>query len=218
MLERLSTLWSWLIPARCLLCGASGDYVCGRCRYRLPSAEESLPGTLALYDYQNPQVKKLIWSLKYRGLKGVAPALGRLLADRLIEEISELQNLHPAITLPWFIVPIPLSKKRARSRGFNQSLLLAEALERHHPNCFRVAPKALIKIKDTPAQASFKDRKTRLNNLADAFALTESETVRGRAVIILDDVMTTGATMREAERTLAPARPRLILKVAIAQG
>lgn len=226
MRQYLSTLWSWLLPARCLLCRRGGDYLCLSCIYTLPPASPSPGGpasdtpvnTLALYDYQHPAVKKIIWSLKYRQLKGVAPILGRLLADRLIEETAELQNLHPAITLPWLIVPIPLSKKRQRDRGFNQSLLLAGALEQCYPKVFRASPGVLKKIRETPAQASLKDRKTRLTNLRGAFALREPESIRGRAVIIVDDVSTTGATMHEAEQTLRPAKPRLILKVALAQG
>ncbi len=218
MLERLSTLWSWLLPARCLLCHRSGDYLCLNCIYKLPPASDTPVNTLALYDYQHPDVKKIIWSLKYRRLRGVAPILGRLVADRLIEETAELQNLHPAMTMPWLIVPIPLSKKRQRDRGFNQSLLLAEALERCYPKVFRASPEVLKKIRETPAQASLKDRKTRLTNLRGAFALREPESIRGRAVIIVDDVSTTGATLREAEQTLRPAKPRLILKVALAQG
>lgn len=225
MRQYLSTLWSWILPARCLLCRRGGDYLCLNCVSKLPPASTSLGGPasttggpLALYDYQHPDVKKIIWSLKYRQLKGLAPILGRLLADRLIEETAELQNLHPAITTPWLIVPIPLSKKRQHDRGFNQSLLLAEALERCYPTVFKVSPGVISKIKETPSQASLKDRKTRLTNLRGAFALREPESIRGRAVIIVDDVSTTGATMHEAEHTLRPAKPRLILKIALAQG
>lgn len=217
MRQYLSTLWSWLLPARCLLCQRGGDYLCATCAYHLPSPLDTPRNTIALYDYQDPRVKKLIWSLKYRRLKSLAPILGRLLADRLLEELAEVQALHPSLPLPWLIVPIPLSRERARARGFNQAQLLGEALANHHSGTFKLETRVLYKTKDTPTQVSLADRHARLNNLRDAFALHEPAVIRGQGVILLDDVTTTGATLAEGERVLLTARPRLILKSAVAQ-
>ncbi len=217
MLRYLSTLWSWILPSRCLICRRDGEYVCANCSYRLPPAVDAPTDTIALYDYQDTRVKKLIWSLKYRRLKSVAPVLGRLLADRLLEELAEIQALHPAIPLPWLVVPIPLSRERERHRGFNQATLLGEALVTHQPATFKLAVGVLQKIKDTPTQVSLANRHARLNNLRGALTLGEPAVIRSRGVILLDDVTTTGATLAEGERVLRAAQPRLIVKAALAQ-
>lgn len=83
---------------------------------------------LSLFDYRDPMVKEAVWMLKYRGNKKIAALLSALLYEELIaflEEYAPLQNF----TEP-FIIPIPLSKKRERERGFNQCILLTDELMR----------------------------------------------------------------------------------------
>lgn len=218
MLRFLSTIWHWFLPSRCVLCKTPGPYCCSRCVDGWPPAWDLTDHTIALYDYSHPAVKRAIWILKYRGIKSLAPIFGSLLADRLIEELADFQNLHPGLTLPWLIVPIPLTRRRERKRGFNQSALIAKALAASQPELFALVANVLVKIKETPPQASLANRARRLNNVKGVFRLTKPELVRHRAVIILDDVMTTGSTLREAERVLRTAEPRTIWKVAVAHG
>lgn len=97
------------------------------------------------------------------------------------------------------IVPVPLHKKRLRSREFNQSALLARHLSRHTglPPLYN----ALVKVRDTSPQVGLR-AKERRRNLKNAFKVTDKEAIRGKDLILVDDVFTTGATVRECSRQL----------------
>lgn len=124
----------------------------------------------------------LIGALKYGGRLAIAPVLGRLLATAASGE--------PA---PDLIVPMPLSAARLRSRGFNQALEIARALPARIAD--RVAPNLLERQRDTASQASLPVDQ-RGGNVRGAFRCVRP--VSGRTVAIVDDVMTTGATLHEA--------------------
>ncbi len=100
------------------------------------------------------------------------------------------------------IVPVPLHPRRLRERGFNQALLIARILERH--SGIRVEPRVLRRIKHTSPQVALEE-KERLANVKDAFRVEDERLVRNRRVLLVDDVMTTGATIRECARTLKMA-------------
>jgi len=89
-----------------------------------PPANTNLPpDTIALFDYQNSLVRQAIWELKYRGNKKVARLLANCLYEELVEELSERKTFE-MFEKP-LLIPIPLSKRRERERGFNQCELLA---------------------------------------------------------------------------------------------
>ena len=83
---------------------------------------------------------------------------------------------------------------------------------------FAVLEKVLIKIKNTPAQVSLKNRKARLKNLRGAFKISDRKKIKNRDVIIIDDVATTGATLTECQKMLKRAGARSALPLAIASG
>ncbi len=174
-------------------------------RAALPLSPEK---TLALFDYQKPLVRQAIWELKYRGNKKIAALLAQCLYEELAEELSERKTFgHFEKPL---LVPVPLSKKRLRERGFNQCELLADVLKNLGGNFFEVRFDLLVKTKDTESQTS-KNRARRLENLKGCFSVSRPEEVAGRNVIVLDDVVTTGATFEEARRTLQAAGARVML-------
>ena len=100
-----------------------------------------------------------------------------------------------------WVLPIPLSRHRLRERGYNQAALLAQQLTRD-----RLQPDLLWRLQDTPAQASL-TRAQRLRNLRHSFALNPGQTplLKDRRVLLIDDVMTTGATLHSAARVLRQA-------------
>ena len=220
----LNYLWQRLIdlvwPRHCVGCHTSGNYICAKCLAQLPAADlMEERESFALFEYDDTRVKKLIWQLKYRGITSIAETFGPLLYAQLLETIVDWQTYHPRNVEKWLVIPIPLSRERRRERGYNQTELLARALVRTKPELFEPATgKELLKIKDTPSQVSIKDRAKRLKNLKAAFACGESGLVRGRRIILVDDVITTSATMTAAREALTKAGARSIISLAIAHG
>jgi competence protein ComFC len=200
-----SALLSWLMPARHLK--------------SLPIPRPELVGgkhkAVTLFHYRDTNVKRTIWALKYRGDRRAVDMVAEALHDVLIAELAE-NALWRKFETP-LLVPIPLSKKRFRKRGFNQCELVAEALARKgSEQNFIFRPNVLYKIKDTINQADIKDKKTREQNLAGCFSVKDKKSIAGENIILLDDVTTTGSTLREAKKTLLRAGARRVFCIAIA--
>lgn len=163
---------------------------------------------IAFFDYRNPIIRRGIWELKYRGKHAWAEVFGQLVCERLLEELSDralLEGFHDPI-----VVPVPLAKKRLSERGYNQSALIAHAL-----SLGAVSETALSRTRETESQMQIKDRTRRLKNVEGAF-LADPRLVRGKNIIVLDDVSTTGATLRACRDALLSAGARQVLLVSIA--
>lgn len=104
-----------------------------------------------------------------------------------------------------FILPIPIHKKRMRERGFNQSILLAEGIAK--AKGVPIATDIFVRDKNTKAQSSLAGREARQENIIDAFKLRKPKSVFGKRLLLIDDVFTTGATIREAVKELWNAGP-----------
>ena len=170
--------------------------------------------TIALFDYKEPFIRQAIWELKYRGNKKIATLFGECLYDDLILELSD-RKLAENFDNP-LLLPIPISGEKRRSRGWNQSELLADSVVKMDGNkFFELNFHVLNKIKDTESQTK-KNRAERLKNLNGCFAIRDRNKVRNRNIILLDDVTTTGATFEEAEKTLLSAGAKKIFCVAVA--
>jgi len=207
-----------LLPLRCLLCGGQGKSgrdlcggcagdcalnrpscphcalplqasspVCGECLQREPP----FAAAWAPFRYGHP-LDLLEARFKFRGDLAAGRALAQLMIERAVEEAP----LRPAL-----MIPIPLHVSRLRERGYNQTLELARPLAgalgiplRHD---------LLMRTRSTPPQTGL-DARARGRNLRGAFALSESVRLPDH-VVVFDDVMTTGATLREAARVLVRA-------------
>jgi ComF family protein len=185
-----------LVGAGCPRCGRpfrapvaleySPGHLCGACRLRPPSFTQAWP----LYPYESP-LKDAIVLFKYRRKVSLASALGDLLctASSLLPEVD-------------VVMPVPLHPKRLREREFNQSLLLADRLGRtlHRPVSYR----DLVRVRPTVPQTEL-SRRSRLKNLRKAFLVPAPERVRQKRILLIDDVLTTGATVNECAKTLRRA-------------
>jgi len=151
-----------------------------------------------------------LWILKYKNKRGVARIFGNILYSQILEELSDLEqfeNFKDPI-----LIPIPLSRKRLKKRGYNQVLLIAKHLADLDKDVnFKLANNVLIKIKETPHQTQIENKRKRLENLTGSFAVKNHELVRGRNIILIDDVTTTGATFKEAKKVLKSAGARKII-------
>ncbi|MDP2695664.1 MAG: ComF family protein [bacterium] len=191
--------------------------ICSTCRARLPENKKichknSAYLLAAATNYSNDVARNIIWQYKYRHKPWLAKQSGKILAQFL-----EKSNLQSVIDSNAIISPMPLHKKRERKRGFNQSLLLAQELSQllklpiHN---------TLMRVKDTPRQAEISDYDRRRDNIAGCFVLDKgiAPTIKGRQIILVDDVTTSGATLNEAARALKTAGARKIIGLVIAKA
>ena len=173
---------------------------CGEC-VKTPSP---LDLCIAAVAYAYPW-SGLITSYKFNSNPGSAATFATLLRSTPWAE--------PALESADLVVPMPLSRQRLQTRGFNQALLLAKELK---PG--KTEARVLLRIKDTPAQSAL-GRKERLQSVKDAFAVDPllAAQVRGKRIVLIDDVMTSGASLYAAALALRDAGAMHITGMVIAR-
>ena len=186
----------YLIEPHCPLCALptlNGD-ICGRCLKHMPLFDR----TLAVFAYAFP-LDKLIQALKF----GERLMLAEGLADSLVHRVD---------VRPGCIIAMPLHRSRLRERGFNQSHELA----RHIANGLNIPllPHACQRVRDTPPQSALK-WKERGKNIRNAFTCTQN--LSGKHIAVVDDVMTSGASMNEVAAALRSAGAREVSAWVIAR-
>ena len=186
-----------LVPPRstlCVRCGgavAAPSAVCGACLARPPA----FASAVALGPYRagpgDPNVlARTVQCLKYRGHRTLAAPLAELLAAQYPFAAGAL------------LVPVPLHTARLRSRGFNQALLLARGLARRRS--LALAPRLLVRARPTEEHAGL-GAEARRRNVRDAFRIRSGPPLAGRSMVLVDDVLTTGATADACARALLAA-------------
>ena len=203
----------------CLLCGGEGgpELLCAACIAELPALPASCPrcalpspaaalcgsclnhpphfdATLALWRYEFP-CDGLVQALKYRARLALAGFFARSLASRTMPEVD-------------LIVPMPLHPRRLAERGFNQALEIARHLGRP------IEPRGVLRVKHTPPQTDL-PYEERAKNVRGAFLCKLD--LSGASVAVLDDVMTTGATLNELARALKRAGAARVENLVIAR-
>lgn len=169
-------------------------------------------GILVFFYYRDRVIRRMIALLKYRNHASIARLFGNTLADYLLAECAE-RWLFDNVTHP-LIVPVPLSPERLRERGYNQAEVLARALITACPSLGELASDALERVRHTKAQTAL-PRAARIQNVRGAFR-ADRQRVRGRDIILLDDVTTTGSTLAEARTALRDAGARSVFAIALA--
>jgi ComF family protein len=199
-----------VFPPRCVSCNAFGAFICGRCRAEMVLADGArcetcwmpvdrraacrrcwahrprLTGVRSVYVYDGA-ARDAILALKFRGVSAVAPAMGRAMAEILADWA-------PPVTS---IVPVPLTGRRKRLRGYNQSELLAKEVSRL--TGVPVNRNALTRRLQKSAQAR-SSGEARWQNVADAFR--SGKDIPADGLLLIDDVITTGATLNACARVL----------------
>ncbi|GIW02352.1 ComF family protein [Roseiflexus sp.] len=200
---------SLVLPDRCAGCGRLGSVLCDECCRRLvgydgdpPRVADQLTGVRIAYVFEGP-LRHALHQLKYRRRRRVARPLGALLASYL--------RAHP---LPCdALLPVPLHRERLAERGFNQAELLAREVAAGTGLPLIAGP--LVRLRATKQQALL-DVAGRIENVADAFMW------RGPApparVVIVDDVLTTGATVNACAAALRAGGAREVYALALARS
>ena len=210
----MSRLLELIFPPKCILCrtilGKEELDLCHRCRIEGPEHGDSrqkirfLDSWLALWHYEG-DVRKSLLRYKFYGKRHYAPSYGRLLAMKL----SQREQTFDLIT--W----VPISRRRRFRRGFDQVELLAEAVGQE----LGMEPmRCLKKIRHNPPQSGRGGPAQRRANVLGAYRAVEPEWFAGARVLLLDDVITTGATVSECARVLLTAGAKEVHCAAVASA
>lgn len=188
----------------CEKCGKpkmTENEVCAECDDVYNHFEQAM----SVFEY-TASVQRLIYRFKYKGEQYLSHVLGGFLAKRLKEQKDWDYSA---------LIAVPLHRKRRRERGFNQSELLASeiALRLDVP----VLSDALSRTKETSVQAGLK-RQERFANLSHAFSVNRKSGIRGKRIVLVDDIFTTGSTVNECSRVLLEAGAEKVYVLTVATG
>lgn len=211
----------FIFPKRCLGCGTNGEVLCLLCLNKIPKARiygEKNQIAVAIHpalDYHDETLKKALWLFKYGGYASFAEMFGEIIYDKILEEIADINIF--AKNGKFIVIPIPISPAKLKKRGFNQSELIAKKIcELGDKELFVLKNDILVKTKETESQMSVRQKERRLKNLVGAFAVKNGVDLHGQNVIIIDDIITTGATINEATKVLKEVGAREIIAFTVA--
>lgn len=193
-------LWELLFPRKCVFCGGflgqQETDLCAACRKVEPFDEKPrripyVSGWTAAYYYEGP-VREGLLRFKFGGRQSYAESYGRMLAMAVRRAGLEFDVL----------TYVPVSPRRRKRRGYDQDQLLAEAAG-ENLGCRAVC--LLKKVRDNPAQSGLKDTAERHANVMGAYEVIDPAMVAGKRILLVDDILTTGATVSECARVLLTA-------------
>ena len=212
----LSAFLDILFPPRCVFCRRflrSGEkLVCDDCGDKLPYTTD---GGRQMGDhfsvcvaplYYEGNVRESLLRFKFKDATGNAKAYGKLLADCIRAELSGGYDL-----ISW----VPLSSKRLKERGYDQSMLLAMAAALELDD---VAVSTLEKVKDVEKQSLMESAEKRRGNVSGAYRVADPELVAGKRILLIDDIVTTGSTLSECAKTLRRSGAAEVLCAAVARS
>jgi len=183
--------------------------ICGPCRHQPPEFTRA-----AAYGSYDGALRELIHLLKYQGVRPASTVLGGMLARALLAFSGDFGEVAP------IAVPVPLHSSKLRSRGFNQSEVVARVALKH----FRTArlqrlelnTRVLSRVRRTQSQIGMTHAQ-RSENVHGAFAVLRSDEIAGRDVLLLDDVLTTGTTANECARVLKQSGAEQVFVATVAR-
>jgi len=226
-----------LFPVFCFGCGREGSYLCQDCLALIEILEyqycpfcyppkivsdgktcqkcrrdKKLTGLFSATSYENFLIKRIINQFKYEPL---VKELAKTLASLIITHFLLLNKSPQQIWIKSILVPVPLDKTREKERGFNQAKELAKELSKILE--IPLVSDCLIKIKETRPQVELK-KEEREENIKGVFLCQRPEEIKGRKILLVDDIYTTGSTLEEGARVLKEAQAKEVWGVVIARG
>lgn len=204
-----------LFPSKCVFCrrliDAPKSGVCPACEKKLPlvrggAAIQRFPFVSGCYAplYYEKEVRDALLRYKFSKITAYAPVFAKYMSKSLDE------NAKNCDIISW----VPLSRQRLRRRGYDQARLLCENVSKElGRDCVRV----LEKTRDTPAQSGQGGIERRRENVKNVYKVCDAELVRGKKILLIDDIVTTGSTFSECARMLLQAGADSVYGAAVAR-
>jgi len=204
-------------PKFCFGCQKEGTFLCEDCKSLLEISgfhqkykTENLEDLYFAVGYQNPLIKKLIQKFKYPPLvKELANPLASLIIDHL-QLIGKETSFANAV-----LIPAPLEKKRLKWRGFNQAEEIGKVLAEFFK--IPILTNVLFKTKNTKSQVELA-KEEREKNIKGAFEVKNQNLIERKRIFLIDDIYTTGSTLKEAAQILKTAGAKEIIGIVIARA
>ena len=192
------------------LSGVPSSLICRACRVAPPQFVRAV--SFATYE---GRMREAIHALKYDRIHPAARRLGAMLAAAILQ-------LKPDAPAELLVVPVPLHRSKHQQRGFNQARVLArsaiDALHKSHPDWrLALASSTLMRLRSTESQAGLTPRQRR-QNVRGAFKVSDPAAVRGKSILLIDDILTTGATVRAAAQSLIKAGAAAVYVATLARA
>jgi ComF family protein len=182
-------------PPRCAVCKKiTPKIICQKCLLKIEYVKFSKTNSLCSVAEYSGVIKHAIWAFKFKKKRKLASVLGEIMADYFYN-VSDLISASK-IDL---IIPVPLHPKRQQQRGFNQSELLGQVLA--DALGIPQSTDALVRSVNTKAQFKLK-KEERKKNIQNAFRVVDSLQIKDKDILLIDDIITTGATLSECTRVL----------------
>lgn len=217
-----------IFPKKCVNCGEFGSFLCGKCLVEIKpittqvcpkcgkisdrgkwcpgcKGKSDLSGIIVAADYRTGPTKELIHHLKYFSILELAPGLADLLIDQLLDV-----NFRGKV----IITSVPLYQRKQNDRGFNQ----AEELAKIVSNKIGYSYQPLLGRKFHKKSQVELSGKERRKNLAGKFLPIDEKIIKGKAIILVDDVSTTGTTLEECAKVLRTSGARQVWGLVVARG
>lgn len=196
--------WQSIVPyegPKCLKCGkplvSEASTTCGECL-----KDEPAFASAACYGLYDGALKKAINLMKYHNVKRLSSPLSRVMLNMKTSQVDA-------------VLPVPLYITRLKQRGFNQSALIARYMAEGLGS--KLILDSLVKVRDTKAQVGLNSRERR-KNMRNAFGIKNRELIKGKQILLIDDVATTGATIRECSKVLKKAGAGPVHVITLAHG
>ena len=206
----ITNIMDLFFPPICGICGKlNKDGLCNKCKIQLEKVAEN---DILKQDLEDIYIKELIYIFKYEGI------IRKLILDYKFHEkpymyvcfvnfVLKNEKIFEKLQSYDTIIPVPISKKRMKERGYNQSLLIAKKLSREvkiplQANC-------LLKTKNIIEQSKL-NKEQRKQNIQNVYELKNGEILNNKRILLIDDIYTTGSTVNECAKILQQARPEKI--------
>lgn len=214
----IKSLLNFVFPLECKICrrpleAGNQTYICSKCLKKIRFSEEP-------YYFKGKHYFKKIYSmglyqgvlreaillLKYQGVKGLIPPLGKMLLEYCKKKI-DCSSFD-------LILSVPLFRSKKREREFNQAEAFARIISKHYS--LSISNGNLLRIRDTRKMSSLNPEERR-KNVKNAFIVREKEKIRNKRILLIDDICTTGATAEECSKVLLTAGAKEVTVLTLAR-